>query len=328
MKFKIECFYSFICIPAAVFFLIGCVGEKYTETTYGDSFLIDSVTVGFIKTVNVQRESTNAWGWGGSYIDGKQEILIYSVPQQKVIKKISFTSGRSASSMEGTVPVVYNKPWIMYYKYHESHSLGLLNLETGEKIALADCSYNPMGGFSPDGKYAFFFKQTKSVDGYKILKTTYLYNISEKRVTDSVQISNVFYLAEDAQFFLFKIVENPPYSNKAKWIAKSGFNNDSPENWDTLVTLTDNLYVWGITDFGNGVTTRSFDVNRPVINSMDSLLVGSLHPIFIPDTYMVSDVKICLKTGIYTCNTGVELYIKSYYKNYHDTSFVRTRTLE
>ncbi|NLG17214.1 MAG: hypothetical protein GX556_07800 [Fibrobacter sp.] len=310
---------------ATLFFLYGCSGDVYTKVTYGGSFLMDSVTVGFFRTENTIEDSDNAW-WGGSYIDGKQEILIYSVPQQKVIKKISFTTGRSASSMEGTVPVVYSKPWIMYDKYHESHSLGLYNLETGEKIALADCTYNSMGGFSPDGKYAFFFKQTKSVDGYKILKTTYLYNISEKRVTDSVQISNVFYLAQNAQFFLFTIAENPLYSNKTKWIIKSDFNNDSPENWDTVYTMPDSLWFINMTDFHTAInlTNKYF--------SLDSLLNKKLYQIYLPEQkifkYSGIVADITFSTGVYTYGAASGVYIGGIYGNYLDTLFQSEKNWE
>lgn len=52
-------------IFAAAIFFSGCSGEIYRELSYGGSFLIDSLTVGFIRTENIERISSNAWDEDG-----------------------------------------------------------------------------------------------------------------------------------------------------------------------------------------------------------------------------------------------------------------------
>ncbi len=92
---------------AAAILFSGCTSEKYRDLTYGGSFLIDSLTVGIIRTVNIERVSSHAWD-GGDYIDGKQDLLIYSVPERKVTKTIRIASGSEASLMGDAMAVTYS----------------------------------------------------------------------------------------------------------------------------------------------------------------------------------------------------------------------------
>lgn len=61
---------------------------------------------------------------------------------------------------------------------------------------------------------------------------------------------------------------------------------------------------------------------------MDSLIHGKLFQVFTADTYMPPNVSICLKNGIYSFNISSNPYIKSYYKDYTDTSFFSSYTRE
>ncbi len=332
MKFKIECFYSFICISSAMFLLTGCGGEIYTETTYGGSFLIDSLTVGFIKTVNTIREVANAWD-GGDYIDGEQSLQIYSVPQKRITKSIRIASGSEASLMGPAMTVTFSNPWMMY---ENDVDIYLFNINTREKIKIASSVFY-FGGLSPDGQYAFYNKGDKRVEGGKIPGTTYFYSTSEKRVTDSVQISTIFYLAKNKQFFLFTLAEDPLYSNKDKWIVRSDFNNNSPENWDTLLTLPDTLGLGNITNFYQFICLvwmpPHSDLRKPLFFDLNSLFDKKLVFIFSTDymnnTNMNPPVAdFCSETGVYTNTSGSKVIIRDVNKIYTDTIFQENLTWE
>jgi len=73
---------AFLPMFAALVLLSGCSEDEYTDVNYGGSFLIDSLTVGFIRTENTIKEYPSFEGVGQSYVDGKQDLLIYSVPEK------------------------------------------------------------------------------------------------------------------------------------------------------------------------------------------------------------------------------------------------------
>ncbi|NLG17746.1 MAG: hypothetical protein GX556_10485 [Fibrobacter sp.] len=326
MKFKSDCFYSFICISAAMFLLTGCGGEIYTETTYGGSFLIDSLTVGFIKTVNIQRESANAWD-GGEYIDGEQTLEIYSVPQKRITKSIRIASGSKASLMGPAMTVTFSSPWMMY---ENDVDIFLFNINTREKIKIASSVFY-FGGLSPDGQYAFYNKGDKRVEGGKIPGTTYFYSTAEKRVVDSVPLSPVIYLAENADFYLFTIPIDPLLNTKVKWVVRSNLTSNPPENCDTIYTIPDSLWFGNMTDFQTVINLVNLDSWTPSYYSFSSFLNKNLYPVYPLEQKIFKNlgkqVHVTFSTGIYTYGAG-DVYIGGIYGDYQDTIFQSGRNWE
>jgi len=323
LKYKALHKYSLF-LFASVALLSGCSKDEYTDVNYGGSFLIDSLTVGFIRTENTIKEYPSFHGAGQSYVDGKQDLVIYSVPEKKVTKTIRFASGRDAYLQGEAMAVTYSKPWMMF----ENNYIGLFNINTGEKIRLADNQLY-LGGLSPDGKYAFY-NEGDIRDGDSIINgTTYVFSTVEKKIVLTVPLSTIFFVAENADFYLFKLLENPLYSYKVGWIVRSDFTSNSTENWDTLITLPESLWINNITDFNMAINLSG---NKARYFDFDSLLNKKLHLVFSTDQHFFNSgtmiFDISFNTGVFTHTSGSNVYIGSIYQLYQDTTFLSSRTRE
>jgi hypothetical protein len=211
--------------------------------------------------------------------------------------------------------------------YENNLNICLFNINTGEKIKLAS-SLLHFGGLSPDGKYAFYSESDRRIEGGIINGNTYVYSTVERNVVHTVPLSTVFYVAENADFFLFKLLENPLYSHKVEWIVRSDLISNSQENWDTLIALPDSLWIHNLTD---SYTIVNLTKGKVMFFDFDSLLNKKLHLVFSSDQNILKSdipVDINLSTGIYTRTRGSNVIIGNIYQTYQDTSFLSSYTRE
>ena len=283
--------------------IISCTSNSHKEIAYGGSVLIDSVTVAFLRSEYIVDESKNAWV-GNGYHDGKQELLIYSVPQKKIISSTTITSGYCYPMRER--PISFGKPWLMIGTTNDR--LILYNISTKERIDL-NGGYTRAGGISPDGKYAYYYDND----------TTIVFSIINKKIFSRIYGTTTFYVAQNAEFYLFTILENPGISYKQKWIAKRSFNELTT---DTLVDIPDTLFFLRMTDEDRSLYfIQPGDINSSLYD-LESLINKKLSKVYEFKSPFRTGTDINTYSQIYTYSAGSDTYIHCNSGNYNDTSFL------
>jgi hypothetical protein len=300
-------------VPAVFCLLSGCSrSTTYRVVSYGGSFLVDSVTVGFLRAEHLVEKTPSAWDVD-EFSDHKQDLVIYSVQQRKILSTVRLSN----LYIQGQAAVLFSDPWVFYKTTTENtyQAAALYNIRTGERKEIPGPLDYVILGLSPDGKYAFYRNRD-----YK--PNTSVLNIETMEIIGQIPIGSVFYVARNAEFYLYTESENPQFSNRPRWIIKGYFDSN---RIDTLLTVPDTImFRSGMTDFHNLTifsTTSQYNLYFPRFCSMDSLIAGTISILLSNDSIpLVCDIS--LKSGVYTYNTRSNVYIKNLYNTYPDTQFI------